>query len=67
MRAKILLVILVFLSILLAGCDVPATPAPTAVPTQVPAAALEERLYEEEVFIFTIPAGWGLTAREGEY
>ncbi len=67
MSAKILLVILVFLSILFAGCDELETPAPTAVPTLVPTASLEERLYEEEAFSFTIPAGWGMTAREGEY
>jgi len=67
MRAKILLVIFVLLSILLAGCDGPATPEPTAAPTESPTVALEERLYEEDAFSFTIPAGWGMTPRDSEF
>lgn len=68
MRAGFLLVFVVLVSTLLAGCGAPATPAPaTEPPAETPAAALEERLYAQDAFSITIPAGWGMTPRDGEY
>lgn len=75
MRTTPVQVVLIFCGLgLIAGCarpDVPASPEPpaataAAVVTADPNAAVE-RTFENDDFILTLPAGWGVSMSGGEY
>lgn len=70
MRLTLVLAVLICAGLLLVGCDQPATPlamlggAQTA--TADPGAAAE-RTFENDEFILTVPAGWGMRMSGRDY
>ena len=68
MRAGFLLVFVVLVSTLLAGCAAESTPEPTAVPilTADPG-AFEARVFENDDFTLNLPEGWGVSMSGRDY
>ena len=69
MRKAALLITLACLALIVAACAQPATPSISAthVLTADPGAAAAGRTFENDDFILTIPAGWGMSMDGRDY